>query len=127
MQCMKCGRDLESGEVFCGECQEVMAKYPVKPGTVVQLPHRLEYNNAVKKQPARRKAIPPEEQVVLLKQLSRRLALALVIAVAIAAVACYVAVTQFIENQSKQALGQNYSVISTEEPTSLPADTAVAE
>ena len=116
MQCMKCGRDLESGEVFCRECQEVMDKYPVKPGTVVQLPHRPEYN-AVKKQVVRRKVVPLEEQVQLLKKLSRRLGTALIVTILIAAVAGYVAVTQFIENRSKQVIGQNYSVVSTEAPT----------
>ena len=42
MHCMKCGRDLEPGQVFCEECQAEMKKYPVKPGTVVQLPRRRE-------------------------------------------------------------------------------------
>ena len=49
MQCMKCGRDVESDEVFCNSCKETMARYPVRPGVVVQLPRRTE--SAVKKQP----------------------------------------------------------------------------
>ena len=116
MQCMKCGRDLESGEVFCRECREVMEKYPVKPGTVVQLHHRqIQY--AAKRQSPRRKAVPLEEQVELLKKVSRRLAMALAVATLISLIAGYVAVTQFVENQRKQAVGQNYSVIATQAPT----------
>ena len=122
MQCMKCGRDLEDGDVFCWECRKVMEKYPVKPGTVVQLPHRPEYNPVKKQQPPRRKTLPPEEQVQLLKKLSRRLGVALILTILIAAVAGYVAVTQYIENQSKQAIGQNYSVSSTEAPTTEPTE-----
>ena len=122
MQCMKCGRDLEEGDVFCQECRTVMEKYPVKPGTVVQLPHRPEYNAVKKQQPTRRKMLPPEEQVQLLKKLSRRLGVALILTVLIAAVAGYVAVTQYIENQSKQAIGQNYSAVSTEAPTTEPTE-----
>ncbi len=99
-----------------------MEKYPVKPGTVVQLPHR-QVNYGLKKQPNRRKAVPLEEQVALLKQVSRRLALALAVSIVISLGTGYVAVTQYLENRSKQAVGQNYSLITTEEPTTLPADT----
>lgn len=40
MQCMKCGREIPAGQVFCEECLAEMAQYPVKPGTVVTLPTR---------------------------------------------------------------------------------------
>lgn len=39
-QCLKCGKKTEGNSVFCGECLTVMERYPVKPGTVVHLPHR---------------------------------------------------------------------------------------
>lgn len=122
MQCMKCGRDLEAGEVFCTKCQEVMAQYPVKPGTVVQLPHRPQ-QTATKKQPPRRKNLPVEEQLSLLKRMSRTLALALVAMILVSIGLGYVALTQYFENQSKQAVGQNYSAISTTEATTVPTDT----
>lgn len=38
MNCLKCGREIEEGQVFCNDCLVQMAKYPVKPGTAVQLP-----------------------------------------------------------------------------------------
>ena len=53
MQCMKCGRDVESGEVFCELCLEEMQKYPVRPGTAVVIPHRperVQLKRPVKKQ-----------------------------------------------------------------------------
>ena len=28
MSCLKCGRDIEEGQVFCTGCREVMEKYP---------------------------------------------------------------------------------------------------
>ena len=36
-QCLKCGKETEGKAVFCGECQSVMDKHPVKPGTVIHL------------------------------------------------------------------------------------------
>ena len=40
MSCMKCGKEVSEGQVFCQECLEEMEKYPVKPGTAVLLPNR---------------------------------------------------------------------------------------
>ena len=38
MNCMKCGREIALGQVFCKDCLADMAQYPIKPGTPVQLP-----------------------------------------------------------------------------------------
>ena len=38
MLCIKCGRKLEEGQVFCNLCLGDMAEYPIKPGTPIQLP-----------------------------------------------------------------------------------------
>ena len=121
MQCMKCGRDVEAGEVFCIECRDNMEKYPVKPGTVVQLPYRS-YQPQPKKQAPRRKSLSLEEQVSLLKRMSRGLALALVLTLLTAAGLGYFGVTQYLENRDKHALGQNYSAASTTEATTAPAE-----
>lgn len=129
MQCMKCGRDLEAGEVFCAECREIMKKYPVKPGTVVQLPYRSG-ETAAKKQQPRRRNMPPEEQLVFLKRLTRKLALALVISVLLCIGTAYLAVTQYLENRNKQALGQNYYVSTTTAPvteSAIPSDASAEE
>lgn len=123
MQCMKCGRDVENGEVFCKACLEHMAEYPVKPGTVVQLPHRTA-EPAPKKQPTRRKMLPPEEQLSLLKRLSRMLAAALVLAILLCGGLGYFAVNQYLENRDKQAMGQNYSAITTEPPVAETTEPA---
>ena len=124
MQCMKCGRDVENGEVFCAECQEIMAKYPVKPGTVVQLPHRT-VETAAKKQQLRRRPASPEEQLVVLKRILRKLALTLLVSVVLCIGLGYYAVTQLLEDNEKPAVGQNYYVATTApETTETPgADT----
>lgn len=38
MSCLRCGRDTEENQVFCRLCLKEMEKYPVKPGTAVQIP-----------------------------------------------------------------------------------------
>ncbi len=40
MGCLKCGRETQQSQVFCQACQEMMRNHPVKPGTVIHLPHR---------------------------------------------------------------------------------------
>ena len=77
MTCMKCGREIPAGQVFCDGCLDVMEKYPIKPDTVVQLPRRS-MQPVQKKQPSRRKQLTPEEQVPLLKRSCRRLMLCVI-------------------------------------------------
>ena len=38
MNCMKCGREITLGQVFCKDCLVDMENFPIKPGTPVQLP-----------------------------------------------------------------------------------------
>ena len=42
MSCLKCGKETQESSVFCGTCLAEMDTYPVKPGTAVQLPHRVD-------------------------------------------------------------------------------------
>ena len=69
MNCMKCGREVDESQVFCTECLSEMERYPVKPGTVVQLPVRPK-EIPVRKTTRRRPQLSPEEQV---KQYRKRI------------------------------------------------------
>lgn len=71
MACLRCGRKTEEGSVFCPECLDAMKEYPVKPGTVVQIPSQLAQPQPVKP-PVRRKPTP-EETIRKLKKKLRRL------------------------------------------------------
>ncbi len=74
MNCAKCGRELQENAPFCGKCLAGMEAYPVKPGTVIQLPQRAAAPS--KKSAPRRKSLPPEELVVRQRKTIRWLALA---------------------------------------------------
>ena len=108
MQCMKCGKDTPAGSAFCEECVAQMEKYPIKPGTVVQLPRRSKQVSQ-KKANARRSAMPPEEQVVRLKRLVRILIILWLVTVLTAAAVGYWIVKQYEEKTDSYLPGQNYS------------------
>ena len=76
--CLKCGRETISEQVFCVNCLADMSKYPVLPGTVVQLPLRKD-PVPVKKQPAKKRSVSPEEQIRNLKHRCRVLTLLVVL------------------------------------------------
>ena len=117
MNCMKCGRELNGEGVFCPECLEEMAKYPIKPGTVVHLPRR-KYEPPLKKAMNRRKAQPaPEEQVKNLRKLVRRLMGALLITLVLLGVSGYFTVVHLLENNVVRLPGQNYSSVESTEET----------
>ena len=120
MQCIKCGRDVEPDQVFCNSCKETMAKYPVRPGVVVQLPRRTE--TVGKKQPSRRRpTLSAEEQLVLLRRAVRRLAVLAVLLLAAVIGLSWLTVDLYRESERKVLPGQNYysatTPAETEEPT----------
>ena len=113
MFCMKCGRELEAEQVFCNDCLLDMEKYPVKPGTTVQLPRRREVP-ASKKPVFRRKVLPLEDQVKQLRKLVRILIILLVLVTLIASALTYPAVTHLMEDHYET--GQNYSSRAESQP-----------
>lgn len=107
MNCMKCGRDVALGQVFCKECLADMAKYPVQPGTPVILPNR-----STTVQPRRvpsRKARKPEEQINTLRKVILWLSIA-VIAIALAfGITTSILLNKLDECDNNRQHGQNYS------------------
>ena len=106
MYCMKCGREAEMGQSFCPECLQEMDRYPVKPGTPVNLHKRRE---VPQKKVVKRRTVPPEEQIRKLKRRVRRLTVALLVALLLIAALAVPTVTHLTEGRLRP--GQNYSVI----------------
>ena len=107
MGCLKCGRETLSGQVFCADCQLEMKKYPVRPGTVVQLPIRK--NGSAVKKTLKRRMVPLDEQVRHLKKWVRTLTILLILVTAIAAALAVPAVNHLMEDHFK--IGQNYNTV----------------
>ena len=112
MYCLRCGREPEEDQAFCLDCQKDMAKYPIDPNAVVQLPVRKQ---SAPKKPVKRR-VPPEEQV---KYLKRRVRIyACLLAAALIAVACLSIPVIRDYGKDKFQIGQNYSTVKpTTEPT----------
>lgn len=113
MYCLRCGRETEEEQAFCLDCQKEMAKDPVDPNAVVQLPVRKQ--RAPKKVTKRR--IPPEEQVKALKRRVRIYA-CLFLAALIAAVCLSIPLIRHY-GKNKFQIGQNYTTV---KPSTEPTD-----
>ena len=125
MNCAKCGREIENGQVFCSVCLEEMERYPVKPGTVVHVPKHPE-DGPEKKQPVRRKAPPtPEQQIRKLKKKVRWLRTALVLTMLLCGLLSFAVGKMVTELDFYRFLGQNYNTVETAPTsgTSLPTGT----
>lgn len=122
MQCMKCGRKVDSDQVFCEICREDMERYPVKPGTVVLLPHNFSYIQPPKRAPKR--VLSQEEQLRRLKKRNRSMAFLLVLAVTCAISFGMVAMYLYAEYEDKYLPGQNYSVVESEKKTTVTTNSS---
>ncbi len=115
MFCMKCGREMETEQSFCEICLEEMKKYPVKPGTPVQLPPPVRTHTA-RKPVVRRRTVNPEEQVKTLKKRVRVLFLLLLVAILMVLTMLHPTVNYYTRKYHLRP-GQNYSTITPTETT----------
>ena len=105
MNCMKCGREVDEGQVFCAECLESMAHDPINLNTPVMIPAQ-----PPKKASPRRPVFNPEEEVKWLEKLNRNLCLVLVLlAVTVLLLLIYVFNREFLD--AVEELGRNYHVL----------------
>ena len=115
VNCLKCGREIEEGQVFCNDCLVQMAKYPVKPGTAVQLPSRGSAAAAKKVHARRRGKTALEEQLKALKARVRVLSVLLAVCVVLLVVLSVVTLRYMSTNRLLP--GQNYSAVTATTPT----------
>jgi len=107
MQCLRCGRETEDGQVFCFACEAVMVKHPVKPNTVVTIPERSVRERCA----APKKAVRPEEDTDQLRRTILQLRLWVCMLMA-ALMLCVAFLTwQELNREKGPAIGQNYNSI----------------
>ena len=111
MNCMKCGREIKSDQVFCPKCLELMERTPVKSDVVIKLPQRSEIPQ--KKAAPRKKTRTAEEQVVLLKRKNRWLTAIICLLIAACLLILSLCIDYFRQLDVQKLLGQNYSTVET--------------
>lgn len=115
--CIKCGKELSTTKAFCEECLEVMEKYPVPSGTPLVIHRR----SAIPKKAPVKKKLSPEEQVVKLRRLVKRLTALLIVFAIIIAIGVTWLIREIREpgRDPEATKGQNYSTqpIITTTPT----------
>ena len=107
MKCLKCGR--ETDQTFCQACRKEMERYPVKPGTIVQLP-KDRSAAYIRRSTNWRAMVPPEEQIEKQKRTIRRLGSA-VAALVVLLVGMGFAIVQLLRHPGQTPRGQNYSTV----------------
>ena len=107
MNCMKCGREISLGQVFCKDCLADMARHPVAPDTPVPVfdPHA---NASLNLTTAPRK-IKPEEQIAKLRKRIKILTIALTATVLVFSILTALLINQLNQKMDAAAPGQNYS------------------
>ena len=110
MNCMKCGREIALGQVFCKECLADMAEYPIKPGTPVLLPAQPS-TNSPRRERSPRKPRKPEEQINTLKKWLIGLTVSLLAVILASAVTISILSHKLDEANNNTLPGQNYSTV----------------
>ena len=113
MNCMKCGREITLGQVFCKDCLVDMENFPIKPGTPVQLPAEP-VAAAPRRSPTPRKARKPEEQIALLRKLVVGLSLSLLAVILAFSITTAALLYRMAQNEGSTLPGQNYSTVEQE-------------
>ena len=105
MYCMKCGREVEGGQVFCPKCLEQMEQDPIAIGTPVKIPSQPSRSNST-----RRPTVHLEEDLKRLERSCDRLRIWVILlamaTVLLAMAAYYKEVAHVVED-----LGKNYSIV----------------
>lgn len=79
MACIKCGRKTNGTQAFCEECLAEAERYPVDPATPIVLSAHKTDTPVKKKHGRKRPQRSPEEQLVRLRVVARRLTVLLLL------------------------------------------------
>lgn len=115
MNCLKCGKATDEGQVFCTQCQEKMAKQPVKPGAVIHLTQR-EVPLTDKKSAAKAREETPTDQLQQLRKLIRWLIATITLLSFLLCAAAGMLIQTFAKESVTPAIGRNYTTSQSNKP-----------
>ncbi len=111
MYCMKCGKEIGEGRVFCDDCLEVMSQYPVRQGTPVHLPNNAP--SAEKKSAPKKRQPTPEEHLLRFRAATRWLSVALVSTLLVLGITISLLVNVMNTPAAANDIGKNYNTVNT--------------
>lgn len=112
MNCLKCGKEVEASQVFCADCQQVMALFPVEPGTPVHIPLR----NAAPEKTARHKKAGYADSMRMLQKTIRWLCVALAVLTVIVCILSGLLIYTLNNYSTENTIGKNYTTVETNTP-----------
>ena len=110
MNCLKCGKDIALGQVFCKDCLAHMEQHPVHPDTPVLLPNRSAIS-ASRRVSHGHKNMKPEEKLVRLRRLILVQTLFLLAVLIAFVITVMVMNDNFSISDSQPLPGQNYNTV----------------
>lgn len=110
MYCLKCGSNTQESHIFCDACLDGMQAYPIKPGTVVQIPSRPVYEEE-KKQPGKRRGAKPADQVRRLRITIRWLWATIAVLFVVLGLTAFLLVHTLDSEPAAQNPGCNYTTV----------------
>lgn len=113
MNCMKCGVEIQEGQVFCDHCLEGMAQHPVKPDAHVHLPKRSLTPDLAKKPAKKKRNQTPEEIISGLKRRILRLRLVMVVLIFLLCVISGLFAINLYQQYTAPNTGRNYTIDTT--------------
>ena len=107
MECLKCGKATEDNQVFCSECLEDMANYPVNTSTAIHIPIRP---TSPEKAAPRTRDCTPSETIASQQALIRWLAVTIaVLSLLLCATAGFLIHTLEKKDDTPNKIGWNYT------------------
>lgn len=111
MNCMKCGKEIGEGRVFCEDCLEIMSQYPVRQGTPIHLPNNGP--SAEKKAVSKKRQPTVEERLDHFRTATRWLSIALVSALLVLSITVSLLVSTLNTPAAANDIGKNYNTVNT--------------
>ena len=115
MNCLKCGKATEDGQVFCPQCQEKMARHPVKPGAVIHLTQRI-VPLTDKKSATKVREDAPQDQLLQLRKLIRWLIATITLLSLLLCATAGMLVQTLTKDNVTPAIGRNYTTSQSRNP-----------
>ena len=113
VNCMKCGRETKSDDVFCLECLDHMERHPVAENMLAYVPTEKDRAAAAKKLTVAHPVISEEEQVKRLQRKNHVLSLLVIVFLAVSAFFAVLSIETLHELNVKDLIGKNYTSITS--------------